>query len=289
MYGLRGIHGSGDYGTSGMVAVDLVGGDTLGTNIAPPTVYASASGTISYICTDGTSVAVQVTNGTDTFIYAHLVDNANLTIGHAVTKGVPFASITYGSYTDECGWASQSATSYHLHWMFAPDSGFFQTEGYVLDTSTGVFTRGTETVNKLGYLTASGGSSVIIDNPDDPINGPVLVIDPYNPANITLSGGHIWDNIIMGLFQAMGNFASTLPLRGEALGGGDAPKDPYQGVGLGLKQVISYSIRLAFLFFGGLSLMGPILATFWLIATIESAYLLFYLYGLYKKLFTLKK
>jgi hypothetical protein len=287
MYGLRGIHGSGDYGTSGMVAVDLVGGDTLGTNIAPPTVYASASGTISYICTDGTSVAVQVTNGTDTFIYAHLVDNANLTIGHAITKGNPFASIKYGSYTDECGWASQSANSYHLHWMFAPDSGFFQTEGYVLDTSTGVFTKGTETVNKLGYLTASGGSSVIIDNPDDPIDGPVLVIDPLNPANITLGGGHIWDNMIMGLFQGLGNFASTLPLESASVGGGDAPKPLTQGWVAAAKSLVTMAVRMTYLFFGGLALIGPFLFTTWLILTIEAVYFLFFLYRLIVKIIPL--
>jgi hypothetical protein len=60
-YGPRGVHNAG-YGTTGLVAVDLVSGDDMGATAAPPYVYAADAGTVDYVCDDGVSVAVRTFN-----------------------------------------------------------------------------------------------------------------------------------------------------------------------------------------------------------------------------------
>jgi hypothetical protein len=49
VYGPRGVHGSGEYGTSGMLAVDLVGGDDLAGSMFA-SAFASDAGTVDYVC-----------------------------------------------------------------------------------------------------------------------------------------------------------------------------------------------------------------------------------------------
>lgn len=159
LYGPRAVHGSGDYGTSGMVAVDLVSGDGLGAGAAPPYAYASDAGTIDYICDDGTTVAVRLHNaGTgDDFIYAHLLDNANLVMSGAFTRGQLLGSIKYGSFDDDCGWAEQRDTNYHIHWMFEPNGDTFQAEGCILRISTKKWTCGSKEVGTGEWLQGGGG------------------------------------------------------------------------------------------------------------------------------------
>src|SRR6185369_3414847 len=77
MYGPNGVHGVGysSYGT-GMLALDLVSGPDLGSNASRNFVYASANGTVDYVCTDDTSDTIRVNDGAgNKFMYAHLVDN----------------------------------------------------------------------------------------------------------------------------------------------------------------------------------------------------------------------
>jgi len=280
MYGVRGIHGSGDYGTSGMLAVDLVGSDNLGADIAPPNVYASANGLIDYVCTDGTSVTIKAYDATTTneFVYAHLVDNANLEIGYQLIRGQNFASLTYGSFNDTCGWASQSPESYHLHWMFEPADDFYQVEGYTIDTILGEWYRGADTIRIYGYVYASGGSSDYIDD-DDPTRPPVLEINPFNPDDITLRGGHIWDNMIMGLFSFVGGIADNFPYHDPALGGEGDPEpiftDTSTNVNNMFESTISYAVRNTNLLLGGLYLISPILIMISMILFMEIVYLIY--------------
>ena len=159
IYGPRAVHGSGDYGTSGMLAVDLVSGDDLGAGAAPPFAYASDTGTIDYICDDGTSVAVRTHNATtdDYFIYAHLLDNANLVIDQSFGRGELLGSIKYGTFDDDCGWAEQQEDHYHIHWMFEPSNGSFQAEGCVLGIASKKWTCGTQVIGTGGWLYGGGG------------------------------------------------------------------------------------------------------------------------------------
>lgn len=159
IYGPRAVHGSGDYGTSGMVAVDLVSGDGLGAGAAPPYAYASDAGTIDYICDDGTTVAVRTHNATtgDDFIYAHLLDNASLVMSGTFSRGQLLGSIKYGSFDDDCGWAEQRDTNYHIHWMFEPNGDTFQAEGCVLRISTKKWTCGSKEIGTGDWIQGGGG------------------------------------------------------------------------------------------------------------------------------------
>lgn len=166
VYGPRGVHGSGDYGTSGMLAVDLVGGDDLpGSMFAA--VYASDAGEIDYVCDDGLSVAVRTYNATtgDYFLYAHLLDNANLVPEYEFAKNELIGSLKYGSFDDSCGWAEQQDDHYHVHWMFVPSGGYYQAEGCILDTSSQKWTCGTQTIGVGGKLYGGGGSGSGLDDP----------------------------------------------------------------------------------------------------------------------------
>lgn len=286
MYGLRGVHGEGDYGTTGMYAVDLVGADNMGANIASDSVYASYTGVIDYVCTDGTSVAIKATDATtgNTFVYAHLVDNVNLTIGYHLTGGQSFANLVHGSFEDTCGWASQSVDSYHVHWMVKPASGYYQVEGYTLNITTGDFSGSAGTVRPLGYLTASGGScGDCYQYGDDPTQGPVIIVDPNNPANITLKGGHIWDNVIMGAMTFIGGLANGFPVHSTAIGGGDMSKPVTGGIVDLSTRVISFGVMYANLFFGGLKLFGPFYVLLAVIITIETAYVIYAIWRGVKK------
>ena len=165
-YGPRGVHGEGDYGTSNMVAVDLIGGDTLGPGIAGPEVYASDAGTIDYVCNDGTTVAVRTYNSTtgDYFLYAHLLDNAGLTVGQPFDRGQLIGSLkygTFGSQTSGCGWAEQGDHIYHLHWMFTPRNGSFQAENCILYIADNrwVCNGGSKLIGIGEYIAAIGGGS----------------------------------------------------------------------------------------------------------------------------------
>jgi hypothetical protein len=170
VYGRRGVHGSGDYGTTGMLAVDLVGGNALGTNIASNTVYAVDGGDVDYVCEDGTSTAVRTHNDTtgDYFVYAHLIDNDNLAMAHSFNQSDVIGKLVYGSFTDTCGWAVQQPTNYHLHFMFTPTT-LFQIEGCVLNIASQEWKCGDRTVKVNDTLYSSG--SGVPTGADDPSSG----------------------------------------------------------------------------------------------------------------------
>jgi len=156
-YGTRGVHGEGDYGTTGMVAVDWMGGDDLGSGVASDVVYASTSGTVDYVCTDGQSVAVRLQNGDDYYLYAHLQDNSNLELGHVFAARSNMGSLVHGSFSGACGWADQTDNHYHLHWMFSPDNaGTFQVSGCILDITQQTWTCGRDTRGPGEYIADDG-------------------------------------------------------------------------------------------------------------------------------------
>lgn len=200
-YGPRGIHGSGDYGTSGMYAVDLVSGEDLGTGAAPPFAYASNAGEVDYVCDDDVSVAIRTYNSTtdEYFIYAHLLDNSSLAIAHVFSRGGIIGKLKSGSFGESgegCGWANQQENHYHLHWMFEPAGGAFQAENCILSFSTKKWTCGTKVVGTGNWLTGGGGFGGF----DDP-NGE---LGPTTPT--------FFDYILAGMFDILtGGLISFLP------------------------------------------------------------------------------
>lgn len=189
IYGPRGVHGEGDYGTSGLVAVDLVGGDDLPGSMFP-SVYASDTGTIDYVCDDGTSVAVRTFNATtgDYFIYAHLKNNANLTVSHSFSKNALVGELVYGTFNGSCGWAEQKDNHYHVHWMFQPSGGHYRAEGCVLDMASKKWTCGTQTVGIGGKLYGGGGSGTSGSGLDD----------PGTNSSVANSETGFWDYLLIG-------------------------------------------------------------------------------------------
>lgn len=207
MFGSRGVHGSGDYGTSGMLAVDLVGGDNLGSGVAGPNIYASDGGTVDYVCDDGTSVAIRTHNTTtgDYFIYAHLMDNTNLAMDHVFLKNSAIGVLRYGSFNDTCGWAEQQASNYHLHWMFTPAGGSFRAENCILSISDKKWACGATTVNIGGYIFGGGGSGTTGTGGDDPtINGDVTFFDFFLVGAVS-----IFDKALFKYLPSHNAFAFT--------------------------------------------------------------------------------
>lgn len=138
IYGPRGVHGDGDYGTEGLLAVDFVSGTGFGPSAAGDGVYASDDGIVDYVCEDDTSTAIRTHNATtgDYFVYAHILANDNLDYDVEFAKGELIGSLKHGSFDDTCGWAEQQSTSWHVHWMFQPASGSFRAEDCRLTVST---------------------------------------------------------------------------------------------------------------------------------------------------------
>lgn len=220
-YGARGVHEL-DMPFAGWVSVDWVGGSTYGASSMPPLVYASADGVIEHVCRDPHSTSVRVVNPDtgDDFVYAHLEYRDTFVEGTFIQRGVSFASLVYGSFCNQvprpasckCGWADQQDTSYHLHWSFIPDDGYFQAEGWVLNVSSQVWKQSDQEV-RVGQYMMGGGSSVTDytgGTQDNPGNV-VIVYDPNDPSSLHLQGGHIWDNIINAFYGGVGGAAEFLP------------------------------------------------------------------------------
>lgn len=208
LYGPRGVHGSGDYGTSGMLFVDLVGGDDMGVASMPPKVIASATGTVDYVCDDGVSVAVRTHNNTtgDYFLYAHMLDNANLTIGHTFQQSQLIGSLKYGSFDDTCGWAEQNANHYHVHWGFVPASGKYQVGACVLTVSSQTWACGSKTIKTGGSLAGGGGFSGSGETNGTSGAGSEVVSDPT-----------FWDYVLGGVISFIDiTFVKVLPAHGSS-------------------------------------------------------------------------
>jgi hypothetical protein len=169
-YGLAGVHPAGYSLADDWRAVDLLSGSDLGSGAANDKVYASTSGTVDYVCDDGTTVAIKTDNGNDEFIYAHLLDNANLEIDHSFNARALIGSLKHGSFTDSCGTALQTAQHWHLHWGFRKGSNnTFRVEGCFLfaivdnylGSSAGVWQCGTEKIKPRDWLYHYGNIAIL--------------------------------------------------------------------------------------------------------------------------------
>jgi hypothetical protein len=181
-YGTRAVHDAG-YGLEGWKAVDWVSGPSYGTGFYSNAVYASEDAQITYVCRDSTQVAI-VAGG---FLYSHLKDNATLEIGQNLYKGVKFAELVTGSFSDSCGWASQQPGNYHIHWGFNPDSGIKQIEDWTLDITSQVWTKGSQSVY-VGDAMLSSGTSYI-DSGDE------------GDFTSSMDGSHVWDSPISSFIE----------------------------------------------------------------------------------------
>jgi Tol biopolymer transport system component len=156
-YGVLGVHPAGFASVVGgdWKAVDFLSDANTNLGHAPNRLLASAPGAISYVCNDDTSVAIRIGD----LLYVHLLDNANLTVGHYFERGDELGQLKTGTFSDVCGYGYQSPGWFHVHWGF-PDTGSFAAGGWTLDFADQLWHRGGETRDTGDWLLA--------ETPEDP-------------------------------------------------------------------------------------------------------------------------
>lgn len=171
MYGEAGVHAAGGGGSYavGFDAVDFLGGSDLGSGVASSNVWAAYDGVVDYVCEDAVTTLVRVTDETSghSFIYAHLLDNANLVEAHEFNRGDKIGTLKYGTFDDDCGWAEQTDIHYHLHFGFEMEGNSFRLENCVLSGSSEDWACGSDTVVPGEYLLSNGtpGTGETTTNP----------------------------------------------------------------------------------------------------------------------------
>lgn len=178
-YGISAVHNCG-FSLTGWKAVDLFPAENM--------IYSSMAGEINYICRDATQVAIRIGDN----LYTHLADGGQQ-VGDKYTQGQPISGMVLGTFSDTCGVSDQGAQAYHVHFCFVPDNtGFFHADDYTLNTATGTWNKGQETINPLGYLTANWVSANVISGP--------------------AAGGNIWDSTVGGVTSMAQHTAAMLPV-----------------------------------------------------------------------------
>jgi hypothetical protein len=156
MYGSLGIHAGGFASLGSYKAVDLLSDGNTASGHAPNQLLAAASGAIDYVCNDGTSVAIRIGQ----LLYVHLLANTNLVTGHSFSQGDTLGQLKTGSFSANCGYASQSANWFHVHWAF-PDTGSFQAGGWTLQFADQMWHRGSETITTTQWIRSESSAWTI--------------------------------------------------------------------------------------------------------------------------------
>lgn len=186
-YGERGVHDCGF--STGWKAVDLLPSENM--------VYASAAGTVSYVCRDSNQVALKVGDN----LYTHLKDTGQK-VGDQYYQGQAIGPMVTGSFNTACGYAEQAADHYHVHFCFVPDAnGNFLADGYNLNINTGVWTKDGKTTQTGDQLVASGVSSV-------PVYGSQGMFNIFDFLLAGLDGISWW--ILSTFFLPPGTTQSTI-------------------------------------------------------------------------------
>lgn len=156
-YGYLGVHNAGFNnwgGISGWKAVDLLSDGDTGAGHAPNRLLTATAGSISAVCNDGTSVAIRIGD----LLYAHLLNNSNLSTGKSFGQGDELGQLKTGSFSANCGYGDQGTNWFHVHFGF-PNTGSLQLEDWNLNLSDGIWRKGSEARGTLSWLKASGSSS----------------------------------------------------------------------------------------------------------------------------------
>lgn len=157
-YGTLGVHANGFPSlVSGWLAVDMLSDGNTAAGYAPNQLLASAGGTITYRCTPyagETSTAIKIGN----LMYTHLAYSANLYVGRSVTQSETLGQLKSGTFSEVCGYASQGAGWFHVHWGF-PNSSPFEAGGWTLNLGDSVWRRGNESRSPNTWMRADPGGS----------------------------------------------------------------------------------------------------------------------------------
>lgn len=161
MYGRGGVSA---VPSSEMVSWTFVGGTDMGSGVANSSVFASAPGTVDYICEDET-VTMRVTGGDESIMYGNLNPNATMGMGETYTKGELIGTLVSGPYSDNCGSAAQSESRYSLYMASVPsDDGDYRIEDCTMNVENETWTcvsddSSTTTVTPGEFLEGGGGVS----------------------------------------------------------------------------------------------------------------------------------
>lgn len=239
VYGEVGVHACG-FSLGGYKAVDLFPTENQ--------IYASQGGQVSYVCRDGTQVALRIGE----MLYDHLVDTGQQ-VGDSFTQGQSMGSLVKGTFDATCGYAAQNANAFHVHWCFLPSGGAsFTADGYTLSTINGNWWKDGNSVAPTGTLTATWQDANVA---------------PPGPT----AGGNFWDGIasgVVGLFEKVVPGLpthQTMGLADKVMGQAQAPMN-----------------LMYMLVFGIVDMTIPIFV-FGIIMTLEAARLIYAAYMFVKK------
>jgi hypothetical protein len=207
VYGRSGVHHdkdcTGGCALPGDDAVDFVSGDTLGSSAMPPYAYAAQAGTVTWSCQGAHNGGI-IISGASKLMYFHLVPGqAAFVKGTTFQQGQQIGRLAYGTFDDTpCGWASQGATEYHLHFAWVPSGNTFSMGGCILDLSTSNWLCGATTIGLLGHLQNAGGSSAAPTQSGPTVTPGGPTITPW-PGQIgsAVGGEHIWNGIIQAVID----------------------------------------------------------------------------------------
>jgi hypothetical protein len=215
IYGQEGVHHdvncTGGCALPGDDAVDFVSGDSLGSGAMPPYAYAAQAGTVIWSCQGAHNGGIILSSSNGKFMYFHLAPGQSaFTLGTTFQQGEAIGRLAYGTFNDTpCGWASQGASSYHLHFAWVPSGNTFLMGGCILDLATQNWLCGTTTIGVLGHLMNSGNTSPGPSQPTPTPGGPTVTPSP-NPVGPTVGGEHIWNGLISAVVDFIHSQASAI-------------------------------------------------------------------------------
>ncbi len=160
LYGVEGLHDNGFAGVvSGWKAVDMLSDGNTASGHAPNRLRASAAGTIGYVCTPHsgeTTTALKIGN----VMYTHLqFSSGSFSTGRVVSQGEVLGQMRTGSFSENCGYASQGSSWFHVHWGF-PNTGSFGAESWTLNFTDQLWHNGSQTrAAGSGWIQALWGAS----------------------------------------------------------------------------------------------------------------------------------
>lgn len=157
-YGTLGLHDNGFPGVvDGWKAVDFLSDGNTGAGHAPNRLLASAAGSISYKCSPSSgqyTTAIRIGD----LMYTHLLNSGSLYFGRSVSQGDELGQLMSGSFTEYCGYASQGAGWFHVHWGF-PNTGSFEAGGWSLSFADQLWRRASETGGVYSWFLAEDGNA----------------------------------------------------------------------------------------------------------------------------------
>ena len=173
-------------------------------------VYAAEAGSVTWSCQGADNGGLIISGASGKLMYFHLAPGqAAFTIGSTFQQGQQIGRLAYGTFNDSpCGYASQSATDYHLHFAWLPSGSTFSIGGCILDLTSQNFLCGTTTIGVLGHILNTGSSSPSTGPTVTP-GGPTITPVPGQVGS-AVGGEHIWNGLISAVIDFIKTNAASM-------------------------------------------------------------------------------